>query len=242
MSHLHIPDGVLPVWLWLTGLLFMILLLALALRRIQKADLRKKLPLLAFAAAIMLISMSLEIVPIAYHMNLSVLAGILLGPAMSFIAAFLVNFMLALVGHGGLTVVGLSTLIIGFETFSGYWLFRLFKRRFKPALAGGLSVVLTLFFSTSLVIGLAALSRLDPFKVSEFAGKDRSGEKGLFSFHGSHHHEDQHKEEAGKATVSLATFAKGAYILGSIGWILEALLVGFILRFIIQVKPDMIST
>ena len=103
-------------------------------------------------------------------------------------------------------------------------------------------MVLTLFLSTSLVIGLAALSRLDPLKVSEFASRDRSEEKGLFSFHGSHHHEDQHTEEAGKATVSLATFAKGAYILGSIGWILEALLVGFILRFLIQVKPDMIST
>jgi cobalt/nickel transport system permease protein len=242
MSHLHIPDGVLPVWLWLTGLLFMILLLALALRRIKKADLRKKLPLLAFTAAMMLISMSLEIVPIAYHMNLSVLTGILLGPAMGFIAAFLVNFMLALVGHGGLTVVGLNTLTIGFETCSGYWLFRVFKKLFKPALAAGLSVVLTLFFSTSLVIGLAALSRLDPLKVGEFAGRDRSEEKGLLSFHGSHHHEDQHKEETGEATVSLATFVKGAYILGSIGWILEALLVGFILRFIVQVKPDMIST
>jgi len=242
MSHLHIPDGVLPVWLWLTGLLFMILLLALALRRIQKADLRKKLPLLAFTSAMMLISMSLEIIPIAYHLNLSVLTGILLGPVMGFIAAFLANFMLALVGHGGLTVVGLNTLLIGFETFSGYWLFRLFKRLLKPALAGGLSVGLTLFLSTSLVIGLVALARLDPLKVSEFADMGRSEEKGLFSFHGSHHHEDQGKEEAGKAIVSLATFAKGAYILGSIGWILEALLVGFILRFIVQVKPDMIST
>jgi cobalt/nickel transport system permease protein len=220
----------------------MILLLALALRRIQKADRRKKLPLLAFTSAMMLISMSLEIVPIAYHLNLSVLTGILLGPAMGFIAAFLVNFMLALVGHGGLTVVGLNTLVIGFETFSGYWLFRLFKRLLKPALAGGLSVVLTLFFSTSLVIGLVALARLDPLKVSEFAHMGRSEEKGLFSFHGGHHHEEQQEEETGKAIVSLATFAKGAYILGSIGWILEALLVGFILRFIVQVKPDMIST
>lgn len=220
----------------------MILLLALALRRVQKADLRKKLPLLAFTAAMMLISMSLEIVPIAYHMNLSVLTGILLGPAMGFTAAFLVNFMLALVGHGGLTVVGLNTLIIGFETCSGYWLFRFFRKLLKPSLAGGIAVVLTLFLSTSFVIGLVALARMDPLEVSEFAGMDGSGEKGFFSFHKGHHPKDQHREESGKATISLATFAKGAYILGSIGWILEALLVGFILRFIVQVKPDMIST
>jgi cobalt/nickel transport system permease protein len=242
MSHLHIPDGVLPVWLWLAGLLLMILFLAIALRAIRKADLRRRLPLLAFTAAMMLISMSLEIVPIAYHLNLSVLTGILLGPAMGFVAAFLVNFMLALVGHGGLTVVGLNSLVIGLETFCGYWLFHFFNRLFKPALAGGLSVVLTLFLSTSLVVGLVALSRLSPAEVGELAETGHPSEKGLFSFHGGHHHEDRHEAESAKPAISLSTFAKGAYILGSIGWILEALLVGFILRFIAQVKPEMIST
>jgi cobalt/nickel transport system permease protein len=190
----------------------------------------------------MLIGMSLEVVPLAYHLNLSVLAGILLGPAMAFIASFLVNFMLGLVGHGGLTVVGLNTLILGLETFSGYWLFRFFQGLLKPALAAGISVLLTLFFSTSLVIGLVAVARLNPAQVSETIELAHPGGKGLLSFHDKgHHHEDQKAAEPGRPTISLLTFATGAYLLGSIGWILEALVVAFIVHFLKQVKPEMIS-
>ena len=244
MSHLHIPDGVLPIWLWLAGLLLMVLLLALALKMAQKANLRRRLPLLGFTSAVMLIGMSLEVVPIAYHLNLSVLAGILLGPAMGFIAAFVVNFMLALVGHGGLTVVGLNTLILGLETFSGYWLFRLLQKPFKPAWAAGTAVFLTLFLTTSLVIGVVALARLDPLEMGEVSQGEHSREKGFFSFHREGHHYGKEEQEGGdaKATISLTTFAKGAYLLGSIGWLLEALIVGFIVQFLRQVKPEMISS
>ena len=41
-------------------------------------------------AAVMLVAMNLEILPIAYHLNMSVVAGILLGPSLGFIAAFIV--------------------------------------------------------------------------------------------------------------------------------------------------------
>jgi cobalt/nickel transport system permease protein len=243
VSHLHIPDGVLPIWLWLLGLLIMIPLLALSLRLARQKDLRRKLPLLGFTAALMLIGMSLEIVPIAYHLNLSVLAGILLGPALAFIASFLVNFMLGLMGHGGLTVVGLNTLILGLETFSGYWLFRLLQRILRPGLAAGASVVVTLFLTTSLVIGLVAVARLDPVQVQEAPEISHSGGKGLLSFRGGeHHHEHEGASEDGRSPISLAAFAAGAYLLGSVGWILEALVVGSIVYFLKQVKPEMIST
>jgi len=243
MSHLHIPDGVLPLWLWLVGLLLMITLLAFALALARKKEIRKKLPLLGFTAALMLIGMSLEVVPIAYHLNLSVLAGILLGPAMAFIASFLVNFMLGLVGHGGLTVVGLNTLILGLETFSGYWLFRLFQRVLKPALASGISVLFTLFLTTSLVIGLVAATRLNPAEIREGPKIGHSGGKALLSFPGNaHHHEEERTAELSRPTISLATFAAGVYLLGSIGWILEALVAAFIVHFLKQVKPEMISS
>lgn len=243
VSHLHIPDGVLPIWLWLLGLLIMIPLLALSLRFARRKDLRRKLPLLGFTAALMLIGMSLEIVPLAYHLNLSVLAGILLGPSLAFIASFLVNFMLGLMGHGGLTVVGLNTLILGLETFSGYWLFRLFQRMLKPGLAAGLSVLLTLFVSTSLVIGLVAIARLHPAEIRETLEAGDSGGKGLLSFRGGeHHHEHERGAKDTGSPISLAAFAAGAYLLGSVGWILEALVVGSIVGFLKQVKPEMISS
>ena len=72
----------------------------------------------------MLVGMSTEFVPIAYHINLTVLAGIIVGPAMGFLAAFIVDLILALFGHGGITVVGLNTLIVGAECALGSLIFR----------------------------------------------------------------------------------------------------------------------
>jgi len=73
----------------------------------------------------MLVAMSLEILPIFYHINLSVVAGILLGPALGFLAAFIANLILAFMGHGGITVIGLNTLLLGSEAVLGHTLFYL---------------------------------------------------------------------------------------------------------------------
>lgn len=117
MTHIHIPDSVLPVWLWFSGFLLMSVCLALSLFRLRTEDMRIKVPLLGTVAAVMLVAMSLEILPIAYHLNLSVVASILLGSSLGFTAAFIVNLMLAFVGHGGITI-GLNTLFLGAEAFS----------------------------------------------------------------------------------------------------------------------------
>jgi cobalt/nickel transport system permease protein len=51
---------------------------------------------------------------LAYHVNLSVVAGILLRPSLGFLAAFITNLMLAFSGQG-ITVIGLNTLLLGSE-------------------------------------------------------------------------------------------------------------------------------
>ena len=113
MTHMHIPDGVLPVWLWVLGFFIMSLIMGFSLYRLRAMDMKMKIPLLGTLSAAMLVAMSLEIVPLAYHINLTVVTGILLGPALGFIAAFIANIMLALIGHGGITVIGLNTLLLG---------------------------------------------------------------------------------------------------------------------------------
>ena len=153
MTHIHIPDGVLPVWLWVSGFLLMSLFLALSLFRLRKLDMKKKVPLLGALAAVMLVAMSLEILPIAYHLNLSVAAGILLGPSLGFVAAFIVNLMLALVGHGGITVVGLNTLLLGAEALLGHTLFYLFRKKLPVFWSAAVSTVL------SLCLAITALDR-----------------------------------------------------------------------------------
>ena len=146
MSHIHFPDGILPSWLWISGFIAAILVWAILLRFMKKEELARRLPLLGMMAAAMVLGASVEIVPIAYHVNLTVISGILLGPRLIFLATFVVNVILALFGHGGITVIGLNTLTLSIEGILGYSLFRLFWRIFRrltrstalsPAFEGG---------------------------------------------------------------------------------------------------------
>jgi len=121
MSHIHIPDGVMPLWLILLGWIGAACLLGWATRRLGRRDIRQSVPRVGVMAAAMLVAMSTEFAPIGYHMNLTVVAGIMVGPALGIVAAFIVVLILALFGHGGITVVGLNTLVIGAECVPHNW-------------------------------------------------------------------------------------------------------------------------
>ncbi len=162
MTHMHIPDGILPVSLWVLGLILMALAVGFSLFRLRKMDKVKKIPLLGAVSAVMLVAMSLEILPLAYHINLSVVAGILLGPALGFLAAFIANLILALMGHGGITVIGLNTLLLGSEAVLGHTLFYLFKNRISVFWSAATATVLTLFLTTLALISIVAVSHISP--------------------------------------------------------------------------------
>lgn len=220
MTHMHIPDGILPVWLWLLGFGVMILAIAFSLHRVRRDDLRKKIPLLGAVSAVMLVSMSLEILPLAYHVNLSVVAGILLGPALGLLAACVTNLMLALMGHGGVTVIGLNTLLIGTEALIGHTLFfLLYRRKGRVLWPAVISTFCTLALSTMVLIGIVAVAHVDPALLHE-------GDP-----HGMHRQEQ----------LSLARFAAITISLGVLGWILESIISGTIIRFIDQVRPDLLG-
>ncbi len=219
MTHMHIPDGVLPVWLWMTGFIVMALALGLSLYRVRAMDRKKKVPLLGALAAVMLVAMSIPILPPAYHINLSVTTGILLGPSLGFAAAFIANVMLALMGHGGITVVGLNTILLGSEAILGHTLFFLFKKIRPLFWRAAMATVLTLFITTVLLIGIVAATNLEP---------------GHFFYH----HDDHGQSVEGR--VSVSTFAVMALSLGALGWIIEAAITGAVVKFIAQVKPDLL--
>src|SRR4030067_2850474 len=101
MSHIHLPDGVLPIWLWVAGFIGAVLVGVILLKLHKKEDLSRRLPLLGMMAAVMVLGASGGVVPIAYHVNLTVISGILLGPSLVFLATFVVDVILALFGHGG---------------------------------------------------------------------------------------------------------------------------------------------
>lgn len=218
MTHMHIPDGILPVWLWMSGFFLMFIALGISLAQLKEIDMKVKLPLLAGLTAAMLVAMSLEIIPPAYHINLSVVTGILLGPALGFVSAFIANVMLALVGHGGVTVIGLNTMLLGAEAVLGHGLFTAIGGRMPIFWRAAISTVITLLITTGFLIGIVAASGAD------------------LGFLTTAH--DRGEIPAGR--VSVLRFAAMALGFGAVGWIIEAAITGAVVKFIAQVKPDIL--
>jgi cobalt/nickel transport system permease protein len=214
---MHIPDGILPIWLWVVGFIIMALALGFSLYRLRAMDMKKKIPLLGALSAAMLVGMSLPILP-GYHINLSVVTGILIGPSLGFVAAFMANLILALMGHGGITVIGLNTLLLGSEAVLGHALFYLLKR-LPVFLRAGIATMVTLFITTTILIGIVAMSHMDREML-------------------------HHGEELGHGLQeqgSVSTFALVVFSIGAIGWIIEAAITGAVVKFISQVKPDLLG-
>jgi len=235
MSHIHLPDGVLPVWLWVSGFVVAILVGAILLRLTMKEELTKRLPLLGMMAAAMVLGAAIEIIPIAYHVNLTVISGILLGPSLIFLATFVVNVILALFGHGGMTVIGLNTLTLSIEGILGCILFRLFwkvLKRLTPATF--LATFIALLFSTFAMIGVVSLG------TSHYKELIHQEGKGVFEFHLSKEKDDFHAGERAKSEINLKRFMAIVLPLGFIGWVLEGVITTLIARYIHRLRPDLL--
>jgi cobalt/nickel transport system permease protein len=235
MSHIHFPDGVLPVWLWASGFIVAILVGAILFRFIKKEDLARRLPLLGMMAAAMVLGASVEILPIAYHINLTVISGILLGPVLVFLATFVVNVILALFGHGGITVIGLNTLTLSMEGILGYFLFRLLwkiLRRLTPAIF--LATFLALLCSTLSMIGVMSLG------TSHYEELIHQERKGIIGFEFGKEKEEHQKEGIPEREVNLKRFIAIILPLGFIGWVLEGVITTLMARYIHRLRPDLL--
>jgi len=232
MSHLHIPDGVLPGWLVMSGWLLTALILAFSIYRTRSTELKRKIPLIGIISALMIVCMTIPIAPIAYHINLSVIAGIILGPALAFISIFIVDLIIAMFGHGGITVVGLNTVVVGAEAFIGFYLFQLFMAiigRDSIMWSSGLAAVISLILSTSILIGIVYSSQINPELVIGIEGNDPT--------------EQVKNEEIPQELingVNIKSFAKTILILLGIGWLLEGIITAFVIKYVSRVRPDLI--
>jgi len=226
MTHIMVPDGVLPTWLWLGGWVIAVGCLALALWATRNSDRMRLVPLAGTMAAVMAVVMSLEIVPIGYEPHLTVLSGILLGPAYAFLATFVFNILRLLVGDGSVTVLGLNTLILGAEAVGGYYLFRAFRRMTSsPAgsgLAAGVATVIALAVATVLFLAVVYLGGFDIGEVADVA------------------HWDDILERSGSENPGFPVFAQLVLILGAIGWLIEATVIGAIAAFLRAVRPTLL--
>jgi len=164
MSHLHIPYGILPPVLWVWGLILNGVLLLLSSRALRR-DGQRQIAFQSALGGIMLAVMAIP-VPIAafdYCMTLAGPVGVLLGAAPAFQVAFVVTLILALLGQGGFTVVGLNTLVLGLGATLARPIYLRTVRRLGPPRAMALATAVSQLFSTVCWCALLFLSvRLTP--------------------------------------------------------------------------------
>jgi ABC-type Co2+ transport system permease subunit len=113
--------------------------------------------------------------------------------------------------------------VLGHATFS------LLGSRLPIFWRAAAATVATLLITTMFLIGIVAASNMDPAAfLHEHAGLHDGG--------GEVHH------DAGPATghLSVRRFALMALLLGALGWLIEAAITGAVVKFIAQVKPDLL--
>jgi cobalt/nickel transport system permease protein len=157
MSHLHIPDGLLPPALWIAGAVLTALALALsglATRRITPQQ-------VAFQSALGGIMLAVMAIPVPitafdYCMTLAGPIGVLLGAAGAFQVCFVVTVVLALMGQGGFTVIGLNALVLGAGAALARPIYDLLVRSLSPAAAVASATAASQLVSSALWIGILA--------------------------------------------------------------------------------------
>lgn len=139
MSHLHIPDGVLPWHVWGVAWIAAIGVLLLA-GMLERNATPRDIALRGSIGALVLAAMTLTIPvgPLEYHLSLLGPVGVLLGVTASFEVLFIVASILAFAGHGGFTVIGLNALLLGTGAAIARPVFRLAAPR--AGAAAGLAI------------------------------------------------------------------------------------------------------
>lgn len=163
MSHLHIVDGVLHWGFIVFGFALTFVLIGYVLISTEKEELFNSVAKLGVMSALTLIVMSIPLGPLPFHINLSILTALILGPKLGFISVFLVNLILGVFGHGGVTVVGINTLIMGSEIIIGYGIFSfLLSRRVKWNVGIAVAIVIMILVSSTLMVTVVALGQVPP--------------------------------------------------------------------------------
>lgn len=223
---------------------------------------RRKIPLVAVVAAFVLVAMSIEIAPLAYHVNLSILAGILLGPLLAPLAAFIVEIVLSLLGHGGITVLGINFILLSLEMVGGWALYRgisiiirsfITSNRMRQQTSVFLSTLIVLCCSTLLMLGVVYTATPGLSSLSSEHAADGHVEEGAADAHvdedaASEHtgppdeHSADDEAHAHELPGDIRVFASTVLVLASLGWLIEAILGAAIIGYIQRVKPELLIT
>ncbi|ASC71128.1 Cobalt uptake substrate-specific transmembrane region [Halomicronema hongdechloris C2206] len=157
---MHIPDGILPAQVCAGGYAMTGLATWYALRQINhKPDPTAEIPKGALLTAAFFVASSIyiPIPPASVHLILNGLLGVMLG-YFAFPAILIGLFFQAIVlGHGGLTTLGVNAVMMGIPAVLAYHLFRLHDH-FDRRLPARWSLAIFAFLGGGLGLGITALS------------------------------------------------------------------------------------
>lgn len=127
MAHLHLPDGAIPLWTCALfyGIVIAILCASVFMLRKHKTEPKKRI-LAALLTAVVIIAMQIPIpLPGGFaHLSLVPLLGMLLNPPLAFLSVIVLNVFSAMIGHGGITTLGVNIFAMGvLEVWTAFLLF-----------------------------------------------------------------------------------------------------------------------
>jgi cobalt/nickel transport system permease protein len=160
---MHLPDGIVPVEMAVAGYGASAALVALSLARIRALpDPQAEIPRVAMLTTVFFAasSIAIPVPPTTVHLMMAGLMGVMLG--WFAVPAIMVGLFLqaVLIGHGGITTLGLNGLILCPPALISFGLWRLAGRRWPDLaalMAGGGAVIAALaIFATIVLAGLPA--------------------------------------------------------------------------------------
>jgi cobalt/nickel transport system permease protein len=156
---MHIPDGLLPAPVAIGGYAITGLATWYSLRQInRRRNPTEEMPKAALLTAAFFVASSIHIPipPASVHLVLNGLLGVVLGyyafPAI-LIGLF---FQAVMLGHGGLTTLGVNAAMMGIPALLASYLFRLYPR-LERSLKPNWAITLFAFLAGAFGLGLAAL-------------------------------------------------------------------------------------
>jgi cobalt/nickel transport system permease protein len=224
MSHLHVPDGLLPVPLWASGLVLALLLLARA-SHVSRTQSPQRIAYQGALGGLMLAAMAIPLGPLDLHVTAIGPVGVLLGGAGAFQVVFVVSVILALMGHGGVTVIGLNALILGAGAAVAALVYRPLATRLAPAWALALGAALGQLVTGVLWLAVVWLGM-------------RLATSPVVHGHGAHAAHDTHAWLAGPARFQL--FAAISLPWWIAGLVVESTIAFGLGRFLARVQPELL--
>ena len=150
MHMVHISDGILAPWLWVSGWVITAAILAYTLKKMKIDDVPK---LSVITAAVFVASLiHFQAGPTSVHLVLSGFAGVTLG-ILAYPCIFIALVMQAfLFQHGGVTTIGINTVNMGVPALMA---FLIFKAGIKLNVGIGKTIIILGTISRGTILGIA---------------------------------------------------------------------------------------